>query len=132
MLVRMQAELLYFALSIVAGVLAAFLGSGIKWLHWRRRRAIWLGCLDLLYWLLFGLSLFLLCFYQNSGIFRGYAVAGTLLGYGLVWAGERVCRKNGNWRRPNRRIAKRNKQKARKEPEEKEPDRIKSGGKSKE
>lgn len=132
MLVRMQAELLYFALSIVAGVLAAFLGSGIKWLHWRRRRAIWLGCLDLLYWLLFGLSLFLLCFYQNSGIFRGYAVAGTLLGYGLVWAGERVCRKNGNRRRANRRIAKRNKQKARKEPEEKEPDRIKSGGKSKE
>ena len=95
MLVRMQAELLYFALSIVAGVLAAFLGSGIKWLHWRRRRAIWLGCLDLLYWLLFGLSLFLLCFYQNSGIFRGYAVAGTLLGYGLVWAGERACRQKG-------------------------------------
>lgn len=99
MLIRMQAELLYFALSIAAGVLAAFLGSGMKWLHQRRKLAVWLSFLDLLYWLLFGFALFLLCFYQNSGIFRGYAVAGTLFGYCLFRAGEGALRRDGGWQR---------------------------------
>ena len=120
MLVRMQAELLYFALSIAAGALAALLGSGMKWLHRRKRLAVWLGLLDLLYWFLFGFSLFLLCFYQNSGIFRGYAVAGTLCGYSLFRIGDGLCRRDGGWQRRKRRsIRKQKRRKGQQEPEEK-------------
>ena len=106
MLLRMQAELIYFALSMAAGVLAAVSGSGIKWLHRRRKLAVWLGFLDVLYWLLLGFLLFLLCFYQNSGIFRGYAVAGTLAGYGLFSGVARLRRKDRGWRSYKRRVKK--------------------------
>ncbi len=92
MLLRMQAELWYFLWSMGAGAGMGSLGSGMRWLHLRRRASIWLGLLDLLYWLLSGLALFLLCFYENSGILRGYAVVGTLAGWRL-W--KALTRLNG-------------------------------------
>ena len=111
MLLRMKAELVYFALSVAAGLLAALLGAGVKWLHQSRRLAIWLGFLDLAYWFLLGFALFLLCFFQNSGVFRGYAAAGTALGYAIVWAVAALWRKDGGWRRvPKRKVKKKKKE----------------------
>lgn len=77
---QMQAELIYFGLSVLMGVLAAMVAAGLDRLHRRYRRGIWLGLLDLGYWVLAGTALFLLCYARNSGILRAYALAGTLAG----------------------------------------------------
>lgn len=82
MLLQMRAELIYFAVSILVGAAAALLGAGMDLLHGKcRRLTVWLGILDLLYWFGMALVFFLLCFRQNSGVFRGYAAAGTMAGY---------------------------------------------------
>ena len=77
----MQAEILYFAWSVLAGGLMALGGAGMEWLHHRHRRRLWLSVLDLLYWYMLGVGLFLLCYHRNSGVLRGYAMLGNLLGY---------------------------------------------------
>lgn len=85
MLLQMRAELIYFAISILYGAGAALLGMGMDFLHRKGRHlAVWLGILDLLYWFGMAFLFFILCFWQNSGVFRGYAAAGTLLGYLLI------------------------------------------------
>jgi len=83
MLQKMQAEIIYFAWSVLTGVSVALGGDGMSWIHRRHRRSKWVGILDLLYWFLMGVGMFLLCYHQNSGVLRGYAVVGNLLGYGI-------------------------------------------------
>ena len=83
MLLTMRAELLYFGLSIGLGYVMSRLAKGIGILHKKGGTPIWLGCLDVIYWLLAGVILFLLCFHRNDGILRGYAAVGTLIGWNL-------------------------------------------------
>ena len=84
MLQKMQAEILYFLWSILTGMLMGLGGNGMAYLHRKHRRRVWMGMLDLFYWFLMGVGLFLLCYHQNSGVLRGYAVTGNLLGYGIL------------------------------------------------
>lgn len=98
MLVRMQAELTYFALSVLCGLAASVLGCGISLLHRKKKRAVWLGLLDLAYWFTAGFFFFIVCFLKNDGVFRGYAVAGTLTGCLIV-----SCIKKGIAKRKEKR-----------------------------
>lgn len=76
-----------YAETVLAGTSLA-LGAGLMALYdvfriWRvliPHGTLWTGLEDLLYWLLSGVSTFLLQFYQNDGVLRWYAVGGVFLG----------------------------------------------------
>ena len=79
---QMQAELVYFGMSVLAGMLAGLLTFALDLLRQKRWRGrwLWMGLLDLGYWFFLGFLLFGLSYVQNSGTLRGYALAGTLAG----------------------------------------------------
>lgn len=93
MLLRMQAELIYFALSVLCGLAASVIGSGISLLHRKRKQAVWLGMLDLIYWFGIGFFFFIVCFVKNDGVFRGYAAVGTLIGCGIEFCLKKAIAK---------------------------------------
>ena len=61
------------------------------------RGIVWVSVEDILYWLFFGTSVFILLYRENDGAIRGFIVGGIALGLSLYYLllGRRMMRRIG-------------------------------------
>lgn len=74
-------EMQYMAVAITAGVLLAAWYDVIR--IFRRivkHGVLWISVEDILYWMLVGIICFGICFIEDAGNIRGFAIGGEILG----------------------------------------------------
>lgn len=76
-----QMEMMLFCRSLAMGLCLMAVYDGLRIFRALiPHGALWTGLEDICYWLFSGISTFLLLFYQNDGVLRGYAICGVLAG----------------------------------------------------
>lgn len=76
-----QWELQYLAVVVTVGIALAVAYDGLRILRrLLRHRVFWMSVEDILFWMMAALVTFAVCFFEDAGNIRWFAVAGEILG----------------------------------------------------